>query len=184
MELSTERLRLVPLRPDHADGLLALFRDPHVRRFLLDDALVGRDWVLAEIRTSEDRFAGGGLGLWAATRVGAEGLAGVVGFRAFPAVLGPELLYALAPRLVGQGLATEMAGRVVDLALRAHGFGVVRASTDERNVASVRVLRRLGFWLVRAVDGPRWRRLHFAVTSQGWSGPDGGRALPASGGTH
>src|SRR5262245_45880977 len=38
----------------------------------------------------------------------------------------------------------------------AHGLDPVRASTDEPNVASVRVLERLGFTRTRVDPGPRW----------------------------
>jgi RimJ/RimL family protein N-acetyltransferase len=39
-----------------------VFRDDHVRRYLLDGALVDRAWVRAEIDASARRFADGGLG--------------------------------------------------------------------------------------------------------------------------
>lgn len=50
--LRTERLRLEPFRGADADELLEIFQDPVVRRFLLDDTVVSREWVTREIRAS------------------------------------------------------------------------------------------------------------------------------------
>ena len=47
------------------DRLLSLFRAPEVRRFLLDDQMVDRDWMMSEVATSEALFETHGCGLWA-----------------------------------------------------------------------------------------------------------------------
>ncbi len=64
--MQTDRLVLEPFAPADAAALLALFRDRHVRRYLLDDTLVDAEWVAAEIDSSRDRFAAGQLGLFTA----------------------------------------------------------------------------------------------------------------------
>lgn len=149
----TARLDLVPFAGAHCDGLWAFFRDPHVRRYLLDGAVVERAWVAAEIEASIERFAAGGLGLFvAADRRGDGALVGVAGFRPdhVPPVM--ELIYALDPAWCGRGLATEMARAMVELAFHGHGWPEVRAAVDAPNRASIRVLDRLGF--VAAGESP------------------------------
>jgi RimJ/RimL family protein N-acetyltransferase len=70
---------------------------------------------------------------------------GFCGFLVFPGPIAePQLVYALAERFTGRGLATEMARFCVDRA-RDAGSTDVWASVDAVNVASVRVLERIGF---------------------------------------
>jgi RimJ/RimL family protein N-acetyltransferase len=53
--------------------------------------------------------------------------------------------YAIARRLWGNGLAAEAARRVIDAAFQTHpDLNRIRASADGRNVASHRVMEKLG----------------------------------------
>lgn len=166
---TTSRLTLAPVAPEHVDVLWTMFRDPQVRQYLLDDTVVEREWVEEEVSASQERFAQSRLGLLLATLQTSGTLVGFVGFRPFyePPVL--QLLYGLLPDFTGQGLATEMAQAAVDLAFTAHGLAAVRASTDEPNTASVRVLERLGMTLIGTEDGPRFRQLHFELSRERWA---------------
>ena len=58
-----------------------------------------------------------------------------------------ELGYAVARSRRRQGYAVEAAGAVVDWAFADGGAESIIAGCDKQNVASVRTLRRLGFWL-------------------------------------
>ena len=162
--LISSRITLRPFADAQVDALLAFFRDPHVRRYLLDDSLVDREWVEEEVRTSGERFAAGSLGLYAANlREAPDALVGFAGFRPFyePPVL--QLVYAIGPEYVGRGLATEIARAVIDVAFTERGFREVRASTDEPNRPSVRVLERLGMQLAATGPGELWPQLHFVL---------------------
>lgn len=57
----------------------------------------------------------------------------------------PQLVYALFERFTGIGYATEMAVASIAEAHRHPGFSTIVAGVDEVNVASVRVLEKLGF---------------------------------------
>jgi RimJ/RimL family protein N-acetyltransferase len=71
---------------------------------------------------------------------------GFCGFLALPAMHPqPQLVYAMFERCTGQGYATEMARAAIAEARRHSGFSTIVASVDEANVASVRVLEKLGF---------------------------------------
>ncbi|MDX1567170.1 MAG: GNAT family N-acetyltransferase [Longimicrobiales bacterium] len=160
--ITSARLTYRPFSRDDADELQALFRDPKVRQYLLDDRLVTEEWVREEIATSEERFATTGAGLWAVRirndsgRSGAHDrigkIIGFVGFREFFDPPRLQLLYGLLPGYWGRGLATEAARRICDHAFLDLGFRLVEAATDAPNGASSRVLRRLGMRRVR-VDG-------------------------------
>ena len=151
-ELATDRLTLRPIGPDDADELLRVFRDAAVRRFLLDDTLVDREWVRGEIRRSREAFEAEGWGLWAARLHGRSRVAGFAGFRHFFDPPELQLLYGLTPDHWGQGLATEAARAVTDYAFDVLGFDRVIAATDVPNQASVRVMERLGMRFERRTD--------------------------------
>ncbi len=152
LHLTTARLELRPFAHADAPELLRLFQNPAVRRYLLDDLIVTQDWVVEEIRSSEARFGGGTLGLWAVRASDRSEIIGFVGFRPFfdPPVL--QLLYGLLPDCWRQGLATECAGAACDCAFNVLSFEAVRAATDLPNTASVAVLHRLGMSLDRTTD--------------------------------
>ena len=165
--LTTERTLLSPFTTHDAPALLPVFRDPDVRAFLLDDVLVGPDWIDAEIAASERRFDRFGTGLWCVRLHGEPGIVGFVGFREFLDPPELQLLYGLLPACWGKGLATEITARTCDYALRDLGRDRVTATTDLQNRASARVLRHLGMQVVR-IEGGDDGTAHFAVDRDTW----------------
>jgi ribosomal-protein-alanine N-acetyltransferase len=142
--LTTPRLALRPVAPGDCDALHALFTMPGVRRYLLDDTIVQRKWVEEVVRASEAKFVGSGAGLWAVEARAEPGLIGVAGFHDVFEPPEEQLIFAVADAAWGRGLGTEAA-----LAVVAHVFDVlgrtrVLAATDPPNLASQRVLARLG----------------------------------------
>lgn len=144
-DLPTPRLHGVPIAASDLDAFHALVVDAHVRRYLLDGAILDRDWSASRIAESDGLFERRGVGLWLARRRGTGEAVGFCGFLE-PGGPGaePRLVYALIESHAGRGLATEMAAACVAQA-RAAGFGSVSADVDAVNAASVRVLERLGF---------------------------------------
>ena len=104
-----------------------------------------RGWSAERIADSEALFATRGVGLWLARDRECGESMGFCGFLEIPgSIAEPQLVYALAERHAGRGLATEMARACVSAA-RAAGFTDIYAGVDAVNSASVRVLERLGF---------------------------------------
>jgi ribosomal-protein-alanine N-acetyltransferase len=160
--LLTERLQLEPVGPDTVDTWLAVLRDTHVRRYLLDGAVVERAWVLAEASASAERFASGSVGIFLAMPRGYSAVVGFAGFRPFDEL---ELLYGILPAYAGRGFAIEAARAALDFAFSTAAMQLVRASVDAPNVASVRLLERLG--MTRVGDG---ERLRFQLRREDWRG--------------
>lgn len=153
---ATRRLALRPIEAADLEELVALFREPGVRRYLLDDAVVDAAWMAREIEASDELFGRGGLGLFTARdRQDDRRIVGVAGFRLFAGPSDPQLLYALAPGTTGRGLAAEMVAAVVEMAFDLGAPRVV-ATVDEPNVGSLRLLERLGFRVVAELAGPRF----------------------------
>jgi RimJ/RimL family protein N-acetyltransferase len=145
--VETERLLLRPWRPDDVEALVPLFAEPAMwwhpfRRGLTRDET--ERFVERQIRHRETH----GFGMWAAQLRDGGDLIGIIGL-AVPVWL-PEVLPAvevgwrLHPSAWGRGLATE--GGQASL---QHGFDVVGLDRiisifDPDNVASGRVMAKLG----------------------------------------
>lgn len=67
------------------------------------------------------------------------------GFKGPPQDGTVEIGYSVLPRFQGQGYAAEMVRALIDWAFAQPGVSRIIAETTEDNVASMRLLRRLGF---------------------------------------
>lgn len=152
LPLTTPRLVLRALRPEDAPVLHAYRNDPEAARY--------QDWPLpysmaaAERLTVEQRgIAGPEVGGW--VQLGVEQAGELIGDLAVgldrtgaTATVG----YTLRPDRWRQGLGTEAVGALVD-ALFERGTTRVVATLDPLNLASARLLERLGFGYVGRVQG-------------------------------
>ena len=171
--LTTKRTVLTPFDDDDADQLLAMYREPEVRGYLLDNVLVSPAWVQKEIDASQQRFARHGAGLWAVHRREAAGIIGFVGFREFFHPPELQLLYGFLPAFWGQGYAGEVTARVCERVFRDLDFDEITSATDVPNRGSSRVLERLGMQLVKTTnDGVAGTRL-YALSRERWNASAG-----------
>ena len=127
VELNTARLRLRTFRDADVREFSRFARDPAYLRFLGD----GHPEPVA--------FVADNLGVDGAWVIELDGA--VVG----SVFLGEELACLLDPGVHGRGIATEAARAVVDDGFARRGYAEIVARTDADNVASQRVLARLGF---------------------------------------
>lgn len=144
--IHTRRLLLRPLQPVDVDALFAIFGDPEVMRYwstppwtsleparqlVATDEAAGpdADWVrLGVVRRDDDTL----VGTCTLFDRNLQSRRAMVG-------------YGLGRAAWGRGYAHEAVGALLD-----HGFGAwdlnrVEADIDPRNVASARVVERLGF---------------------------------------
>lgn len=157
------------LAPEHADAFHRLVVDPHIRRYLLDGQVMSPAWCSAQIEGSEALFDRLGVGLWmlwpgdGMSDVTSDGIGGTnaiddmpsghaigfAGYRIFDE-MGPEpqLLYAFVEAVTGRGLASEAGRALLDVG-RAAGLDPIVSAVDGPNRASLRVLAKLGFEVVR-----------------------------------
>jgi ribosomal-protein-alanine N-acetyltransferase len=168
--ITTQRLTLRPFAPADALELHDLFTDEDVRRHLLDDTVVSREWVEEEIVSSQARFLESGCGLWTIADLGRDGIVGFVGFRPFFDPPELQLLYGLLPSHWGRGFATEAAAAALDYAFGVLALEEVRAATDVPNTASVAVLHRLGMRERRRTDDGVAGTVFFQLLASEWRG--------------
>ncbi|BDE06253.1 hypothetical protein WPS_15290 [Vulcanimicrobium alpinum] len=150
--LRTTRLRLEPVRPEHADLMFEGLQDPSLYRYQ-NDPIPATRAALREryARLASGRAPGPGGALWLNwISIDADGAAtGYVQATVDAAFAHAEIGYVILAAQQRRGYAREGVGALV-AQLFACGAGVVRATVDRRNVASQRVLARLGFTRVRS----------------------------------
>lgn len=142
--------------------LHALWNEPQVRRYLFDDGPVTQD-VARDVLHDALARARDGLGLWRVERRDGGRALGCVGINPVTtaALFEPSLagllepLAALRPEHWGRGYATEALTAVVTYAFRDLRVPELAAVNDAPNVASARMLLRLGFQPHTKVAGPK-----------------------------
>jgi ribosomal-protein-alanine N-acetyltransferase len=144
--LPTARLRLRPFGDADANDLFALQSDAHVLRYW--DAPPWSERARAErFIAACRRMAEEGTGARLAVDRVSDGT--FIGWcslnRWNPEYRSASLGYCFAAAAWGHGYATEAAGVLLRWAFGALDLNRVQAETDTRNVASARVLEKLGF---------------------------------------
>ena len=160
----SERLTYRPVALATVEAFHSLVQDDHVRRYLMDGQMFARAWSEERVRDSVGLFERRGVGLWLAYDRSTNALVGFCGFLEIPSLHPePQLVYAMFEQFTGVGYATEMARTLIAAARSLPGFSTIVASVDDVNVASVRVLAKLGFRRVATQSGSFGRVLLFML---------------------
>ena len=143
-EIETARLRLRMIAPDDLDDLAGLFGNPEVMKYL--GAEPGTTPSREETRTLIGRmikfWAENGFGRWAIVNKEDETMVGLCGFRLLDST--PELFYLLSKAHWGKGLATEAARACLRYGFEELGFERIVAAIRHGNIASIRVMPKIG----------------------------------------
>jgi [ribosomal protein S5]-alanine N-acetyltransferase len=142
--LETERLVLRPLSEADLDALHRISNDPLVRRYLWDDEPVSMVTIEGIFEQSVREFAEMGVELFGIRLRGEEKLLGLCGFRSLENTVEIELAYELSPEWWGRGLATEASLACLHYAFEEVGLERVVAGVEPQNVASTKVIEKLG----------------------------------------
>jgi RimJ/RimL family protein N-acetyltransferase len=164
--IRTERLRLRPACRADAPALHALWTEPQVRRFLWDDVAIPPERAAEVVEDSATTFAERGLGQWLVFEGSTDELAGFAGLRVLEATGDVELLYGLYPRCWGRGLATEASRALLRYGFEELGLARIVAGADEPNLASLRVIERLGMRYERRLPCPLGWSRYYALTRE------------------
>jgi RimJ/RimL family protein N-acetyltransferase len=162
--IETERLVLPRWRDEDLDGFAEMNADAEVMRFIGDGHLQDRAEaadLLGRIRRSWDEH---GFGRWAVERRSDGVFAGFcgVGFlKVFPDLASePEIGWRLPRALWGAGYATEAAIASRDDFFRTTGYDHLISLSNPGNVASERIMEKLGMRRVEDVRHPRFGAIH------------------------
>jgi RimJ/RimL family protein N-acetyltransferase len=146
MNMVTERLVLRRFTEDDIEAFAGYRSDPRVARYQGWSAPVPLTAAAELVR----ELAGGdpqqpGWFQYAIELRATRTLIGDIGVNLHENRMQAEIGFTLATAYQGQGYATEAVRRVLDHLFGDHGLHRVSAECDARNLASVRLLTRLGF---------------------------------------
>ena len=142
-ETQTRRLLLRQFRLEDLNDLALILADAQVMSHLgLRGEPMTRPETEAALLSIISHWRLKGFGRWAAEERGTGRLIGFAGLRSFGRRA--ELVYLLDRPYWGRGLATEMARECLRFAFTEKGFAEVAAFTRPANLASRRVLEKLG----------------------------------------
>jgi RimJ/RimL family protein N-acetyltransferase len=154
IRLETPRCVLRPLIAEDVEWLTDLWADREVNRFLREESESREEArSIAKAMLYLDR----GLchfGHWAIQDKDSGIMHGWVALRKLHGWSGPSdeiaVSYILRPASWGQGLATEVAGRLLRYGFEIHHLKRVMAVVDARNTGSKRVLEKIGMQFVKS----------------------------------
>lgn len=180
VHLTTDRLVLRRFTADDVDALVELDNDPAVMRYVNGGVPVPRAEIVDETIPAFLGYyeRGDRYGFWAVEEVGDRRFLGWFHFRPGEGdgPDEPELGYRLHTAAWGRGYATEIARALIDRGFAEQGVERVRAETMVVNVASRRVMEKVGMrhlrtfhadWPVR-IEGDEHGDVEYAITRQEW----------------
>lgn len=148
-QIETPRLVLRGFQMADVAALARLYGDDVIMRHMVPGRGLARGEAETRARANVINFAGHwrrhGFGVWAVTDRDSGHLLGQCGLRWVADAAVVELLYLLNKTTWGRGLATEAAAAALDHGFAAGRLSAVVGLTRPDNIASKRVLSKLGF---------------------------------------
>jgi ribosomal-protein-alanine N-acetyltransferase len=176
--LVTPRLRLRPIQDSDVDDLWPYVSDPALSRMMSWSAHTDRSQTLEFIRQVSAALAGNAGVTWAIEHEGrAMGCVALDDLRFELRAWRldrAELGYWIAPALWGQGLMTEAASAAIRCSFEVIGLHKITCGCIAENVASRRVIEKLGLRPVGRHeddvwrDGRWWSVLRYELTTSEW----------------
>jgi ribosomal-protein-alanine N-acetyltransferase len=141
--IETKRLQLRHFEPDDLDELAQIFSDPLVLKYLQPGKAATRAETNTALLSMIRHWQRYGYGRWAVIHRATQKLIGYGGLRCFDGT--PELVYLLARDFWNCGLATELARGCLEYGFLRHRFERIIAVARPDNLASRRVMEKVGF---------------------------------------
>ena len=164
-EIETGRLCLRSFRPEDLADLYLVFGDTEVMRYISG----GKARTLEETETGLGRtieaWHNRGYGFWAVTAKASDKVIGYCGFMPLEDTSEIELAYGLAKSHWGGGFATEAARACLRYGFEELKLERIVAVVNPRNVASQRVLEKLGMRYTKDVHHYNADLMYYEISS-------------------
>lgn len=144
MIFETQNLILKPILESDLSTLHMIFTDSYVRKYLCDDQVFSLQQVEEMLKQSIKHFEEEKFGLWFININNESEIIGFVGLWYFFEEEQPQLVYALLPKAIKKGYATEAATKILEYCFDELGYEYLVASCDQPNIESQKVAERLG----------------------------------------
>lgn len=166
--IETQRLKLRELSPSDAEWFFQLNNDPEVIQYTGDLPFDDVEQA-AQFLRSYDQYEKYGCGRWAVVRKADEAVLGWCGLRYLPSMDSTDLGFRFFREFWGQGYATEASIGCLDYGFRELGLQKIIGRAMKLNVASVRVLMKVGMTKVGEFDFEEHPGVLFEMTRSSWS---------------
>lgn len=149
MNVETERLILRAILPTDVDALFELDSDPEVHRYVGQRPVTDKDQIVAVINFIRQQYTDNGIGRWAVTDKRTNEVLGWAGLKwVTETTNGHKNYYDLGYRIIrrfwGKGIASEAAFAALAYAFRELQAAEVYAMANTANIASNRILQKIG----------------------------------------
>lgn len=145
--IETHRLRLRRFTLADLEELALIFSDPLVVKYLAPGRPATREETEQALLSVIRHWERHSYGRWAVVERATNKLIGYGGLRCFDGT--PELVYLLTRPYWNRGLATEIARACLEDGFMRHKFERIVAVTQPNNLASRRVMEKVGLSYVR-----------------------------------
>ncbi len=129
---------------DDVDALHGIWTDAGVRRYLWDDEIIDRERAAKTVAETLALVAEREIGMWSIWTRTEPAMVGFCGFRAMTDRDAIEIMYGILPEFWGQGMVVEAARAALRDGFDRCGLESVTALADAPNLASFRVMEKLG----------------------------------------
>jgi [ribosomal protein S5]-alanine N-acetyltransferase len=171
--LTTRRLLSEPISANHFAEIHRLHSDPQVMKTLsVDGKPLSEEKTRESIQQAADHWQQHGFGLYLVRRKSDGEFIGRGGLKVYR-VEGKDvvgLAYAVVSYFWNQGFATEMAQASLQVGFQQLGFSEIASWTLPSNLASQRVMEKLGFRYERDFEFAGLLHRLYRLTSNAWRG--------------
>lgn len=143
--LETKRLFLRKWTNADAEALFEILRDAEVARYISDGKPFSMEKTMEFLVWAENYERENGFCRWKVVEKSSGETIGSCGFARPHGTTEIELGYLFAQKHWGKGFATEIAEAVMIYGFEKLGFREIIAMTDLENIASQKVLEKIGF---------------------------------------
>ncbi|MEK4237508.1 GNAT family N-acetyltransferase [Paenibacillus sp. FSL H7-0714] len=142
--IETKRCRLIGLQEIDFEDLKKLYSNHQVRKYLggaTDDEILLRNKFNDVLKNSTDAY------YWVIRSINDNQFIGLVTLTKYHDGLNIEVSYQFLPEWWGSGLATEVIKTIIEYSFNELGLSRLVAETQTANIASCRLLERVGMKL-------------------------------------
>ena len=148
--IETERLLIRPFLASDDEGMFIMDSDPEVHRYVGKTPLLNIEQSRGVIAFVQQQYIDNGIGRWVVTEKATGDFVGWTGFKLITERVNGhtghyDFGYRLSRKFWGRGYATESGLAALQYGINTLHFKDIYAMTDVNNLASRRVLEKLGF---------------------------------------
>lgn len=173
--IETERLILREILPTDEEGIFKLNSDPEVLQYLDEEEFTTIEQSREHIDAIRQQYIANGIGRWAVINKADQKFIGWAGLKyRKETFMGLNGFYDLGYRIIkkywGKGYATEASKAAVEYAFHTLKLKELYAMADTRNIASRKILEKVGMKYVETIDWQGVPHDWFKVEESGFSG--------------